>query len=100
MDKKTLNAGLFIVLSIGVFPSPAISEMAPGNVMANTCYSCHGTNGVSAGAMPTISGKSQKFIARTMKDFQSGKRKGTVMNRIAKGFSDAEIDALSKAFGK
>jgi sulfide dehydrogenase cytochrome subunit len=97
---KTLNAGFVAALTISALSSPASGEMASGNIMANTCYSCHGTNGVSAGSMPTISGKSQKFIARAMKDFQSGKRKGTVMNRIAKGFSEAEIDSLSKVFGK
>ncbi len=28
--------------------------------------------------------------------FKSGKREGTVMNRIAKGYSDAEIAAIAK----
>jgi cytochrome subunit of sulfide dehydrogenase len=94
----TVTLGAALALSIGV--SPVSADMASGDIMANTCYSCHGTDGVSAGAMPTISGKSQKFIATNMKAFRSDKRKGTVMNRIAKGFTEAEIDALSKIFGK
>ena len=32
---------------------PAQAEMASGAVLANTCFSCHGTDGRSAGDMPT-----------------------------------------------
>ena len=97
---KSLIAGFVAALTISAITSPAAADMASGNIMANTCYSCHGTNGVSAGSMPTISGKSEKFIARALKEFRSGKRKGTVMTRIAKGFNEAEINSLSKIFGK
>ncbi|NQU62004.1 MAG: c-type cytochrome [Rhodospirillales bacterium] len=80
------------------FTPPAGANMASGAVLANTCYSCHGTDGKSVGDMPTISGKSQKFIADKMKSFKAGKLDPTVMNRIAKGFTDSEIDALAKHF--
>ena len=100
MNIKSLTIGVSALLTISAVSMPATADMATGDIMANTCYSCHGTDGVSAGSMPTIAGKSQKFIAKSMKDFRSDKRKGTVMNRIAKGFSEAEIQALSKSFGK
>ncbi len=100
MTTRSFVIGCATAFTFAAVATPSKADMASGDVMANTCYSCHGTNGVSAGAMPTISGKSQKFIAKNMKDFRSDKRKGTVMNRIAKGFTEAEIDALSKIFGK
>jgi sulfide dehydrogenase cytochrome subunit len=31
-----------------------------------------------------------------MKDFKNGNRKGTIMGRIAKGYTDEQIDALAK----
>jgi len=100
MNIKSLTTGVGTLLTMGVVTMPVQADMATGEVMANTCFSCHGTDGISAGAMPTIAGKSGKFIAKSMKDFRNDKRKGTVMNRIAKGFTEAEIDALSKTFGK
>ena len=77
----------------------AHAEEATSVVLANTCFSCHGTDGRSAGAMPSIAGKSPQYITRLLIEFREGKRKATVMNRIAKGFSDPEIESLAKYFG-
>lgn len=35
-----------------------------------------------------------------MREFKSGARPATVMGRIAKGFDDAEIDAMAEWFAK
>ena len=48
--------------------------------------------------MPTIAGKSSAYIVQSLKDFRSDSKPATVMNRIAKGFDDAEIDALGEYF--
>ncbi len=77
---------------------PAQAEMPSGAVLANTCFSCHGPDGRSAGDMPTIADKSEKFIAAKLKAFKSDSLDATIMNRIAKGFSDEEIAALAKFF--
>lgn len=77
---------------------PAQAEMASGAVLANTCFSCHGTDGKSAGDMPTIAGKSEAFITKKLKAFKSGELEATVMDRIAKGFTGDEIAALAKFF--
>jgi cytochrome c553 len=37
-------------------------------------------------------------IVTAMQDFRSGKRAGTVMDRIAKGFTDDEIQAIAAWF--
>ena len=75
---------------------PVQAEMASGAVLANTCFSCHGTDGKSAGDMPSLAGKSESFIAGQLKAFKSDSLEATIMNRIAKGFSDDEIAALAK----
>lgn len=48
--------------------------------------------------MPSIAGKTSAFIIDAMKRFKAGKRDATVMDRIAKGFSDTEIEALATHF--
>lgn len=91
-----------ILIAAGVLiPPPTAGAQSPSAVvMANTCFSCHGTDGRSAGAMPSIAGKSPGYIASVLKDFRSDKRPSTVMNRIAKGFTDSEIDSLATYFSR
>lgn len=69
-------------------------------ILANTCAGCHGTNGISAGDIPSIAGIPKSNISKAMHDFATGKRPSTVMQRIAKGYSGADIEALSDYFSK
>jgi cytochrome c553 len=45
--------------------------------------------------VPPLKGRSQADIADAMIEYKSGKRVGTIMDRIAKGFSDEEIRAIA-----
>ncbi len=94
--RLAIAAGAIAVAALA--GAPAEADMASGAVLANTCYSCHGTDGKSAGDMPTIAGKAEDFIVKKLQGYRSGELKGTVMARIAKGFSDAEIRALAKFY--
>lgn len=67
-------------------------------VMANPCAGCHGTDGKSTGTIPPIDSLSSSYISSAMKAFKSDQRPGSVMNRIAKGYTDAEIDLIAKYF--
>ena len=70
-------------------------------MLANTCAGCHGPNGISNGPLtPSIAGLPKEYIAESMHDFASGKRASTVMQRIAKGYTDADINDLSEYFSK
>ena len=48
--------------------------------------------------VPRLAGLDRAAIVRAMQDFRSGQRAGTVMDRIAKGFTDDEIQALAAWF--
>ena len=98
MTSIRLLSATAILLGLAVSAAPARADMASGQVLANTCFSCHGTDGKSAGEMPTIAGKSEKFIRQKLLAFKSGDLESTVMTRIAKGFSDEEIGELAKFF--
>ena len=45
--------------------------------------------------MPPLAGRPASDIATAMAEYKSGARKGTIMDRIAKGFSDAETQAIA-----
>ena len=85
------------VLAAGIVPAHA--QQADGRVLALSCLNCHGPGGKSPGDIPSIAGKTEDFLKNTLTDFRDGKRTGasaTVMGRLAKGYSDAEIAALAK----
>lgn len=67
-------------------------------ILANPCAGCHGTDGASPGPIPPIKGMSSSNMVKAMKAFKSGDRKGTVMNRIARGYTDDEIEQMAKYF--
>ena len=58
---------------------------AGGKIIAAQCNGCHGFEGASKGAVPALKGKPAVYLSESMKEFKSDKRKGTMMNRIAKG---------------
>lgn len=70
-------------------------------VLARTCNNCHGVAGVSVGhSMPSIGGLPLGYLKTVMKQWKYDERGAATMNRIVKGFSDDEIDALALHFSK
>lgn len=68
------------------------------SMMANTCAGCHGTNGKSVGpASPNLAGISEAYFVDAMAAFKED-RASTMMGRIAKGYTDAQIEAMGKHF--
>jgi len=80
---------------------PAAAAITPGAAanLANNCFACHGLDGRSPGAIPSLNKQTSATIAASLKAFKSGARPSTVMGRHAKGYSDAEIDALANHIG-
>jgi cytochrome c553 len=66
-----------------------------GRNLAAACANCHGTNGVSREGIPSLAGRDRADLARQMQDFKAGKRPATVMHQIARGYTDAQIDAIA-----
>jgi cytochrome subunit of sulfide dehydrogenase len=82
-------------------PAFAASNLTPLGVrsMAATCSACHGTNGVSAGgAIVGLAGMNKEYFVTQMKLFREGKREATLMHQIARGYTDAETNAMADYF--
>lgn len=69
-----------------------------GRDVAATCAACHGTDGRSRGAIPSLAGRDRNELARAMRDFREGRRPSTIMQQIAKGYTEAEIEAAAAYF--
>ena len=89
-----------LVLAAAAVWAPAAQAQDANTVrgMAATCANCHGTDGRSAGAVPGLAGVDKGHIITQMQDFKSGKRPSTIMQQLAKGFSDAQIEQVAAYF--
>ena len=67
--------------------------------LAAACAICHGTEGRAATKeVVPLAGLPREHIASQMRAFRDGQRPATVMHQIAKGYTDAQIDALAAWF--
>jgi len=66
--------------------------------IVRNCMGCHGVNGISPGAIPTIAGKSAAYLVERMTAFRDGTRESTVMGRLLKGFDDEDIRRVADFF--
>jgi len=64
-------------------------------VLASTCFACHGTDGKSPGAIPSIYGYPAEIMSSHLKAFRAGSRAATVMDRHATGYTDEEIELIA-----
>ncbi|MCX7375054.1 MAG: cytochrome C, class I [Alphaproteobacteria bacterium] len=73
----------------------------PVELLAGGCQGCHGVAGAGANGIPMImrAQPHEDFIA-TMRAFRDNQREATVMGRIARGYTDAEIAALAAHFAR
>ena len=77
--------------------SIAAAGVAPAEQPAGaaSCSGCHPTSARVTSPVPRLAGLDQARIVRAMEEFRSGKRAATIMDRIAKGFTDDEIQAIA-----
>ena len=87
---------LYLFLSlILLIPFSVNAADIRSTILANPCSGCHGTDGNSPGSIPTIADLDSEEIAEALLDFKSDNRSSTIMNRIAKGYTDEEIQLIA-----
>jgi cytochrome subunit of sulfide dehydrogenase len=79
-----------------VLLAPAAMAQAP--LAAQGCLGCHGAAGAGAGLVPALAGRPAAELAGAMVAFRANERPGTIMGRIARGYTDAEIAAVAAHF--
>jgi cytochrome c553 len=71
-----------------------LAEAAPP-AGAAACSGCHAEASDVDTPVPRLAGLDAAAIVAAMVAFRDGTREGTVMDRIARGFSDEEIQAIA-----
>ena len=91
-----MNA-LPVILGIAAIAASSVPALAaslppPG---AASCSGCHSAGATSAASVSRLYGRDAGEITTAMAGFRDGSLPATVMNRIAKGFSDDEARAIA-----
>jgi cytochrome c553 len=73
----------------------AAAQAAESPAGAAACSGCHPASASTPSPVPRLVGLDAAAIVRAMQDFRAGTRPGTVMDRIAKGFTDEEVRAIA-----
>ncbi|MCG8428853.1 MAG: cytochrome c4 [Chromatiales bacterium] len=95
MKKKVRN--LFLAV-LALLPASVLAGPS-GEALSFTCAGCHGTDGSSVGpSMPAIAGMDPEVFVDAMKAYRNDQRNATIMNRIAKAYSDEQFKEMAWFF--
>ena len=90
-------AGLFAALVAAAASAPAIASAPAG---AAACSGCHAAAAGVASAVPRLTGMDVADIVKAMQAFREGTRPATVMDRIARGFTASEVEAIAEWYAR
>ena len=88
---RVIVAVAALAATAGIAPA-ASPEPPPG---AASCSGCHAAGAGVETPVPRLAGRDAAELVQQMQAFRDGKREATVMDRLAKGFSDAELQAIA-----
>lgn len=98
---KSCLAPVVGALLLGAAPLAQAGDLSKpdGKMLSNTCAACHGTYGhFDADYMPPLAGMDKERFVDSMIAFRNGSRPATIMDRVAKAFTDEEIQAMAEFF--
>ena len=91
------------VLGLAVMAGPRVCESdepaAPATPDA-VCAGCHGPGGNKPVAPPTprLAGQAYDYLVEALTQYRSGARPDPIMRAMAKGLSDAQIQAVARYY--
>ena len=101
---NTSKAGFALLLAFGPVghAAPALDD----KVLAGPCVNCHGPDGRSPGAIPSIAGLPEAELKAKLVEYKSDAPPAhstagtTIMNRLAKGYTDDQIAVLAHYYAQ
>lgn len=102
MRKSRLMATGLMAATLAISAFAGVAQAQDnGALLAGPCASCHGTDGVSPGSIPSIAGQPYAVLIAQLNAFKAGEIPGaTVMTRLARGYTDEELEALARYFSE
>lgn len=95
--------GALVALAVFTMAGAASAQQpdaSSARYLAANCANCHGTQGHSAGAIPSLAGQKKDYLVERLREFRDGKRSATIMHQLSKGYTDAQIDLIAEHFAR
>ena len=90
-----LALGLFSLVS----SQPFAADIKAGEQKAQQCAGCHGAKGISgSGQYPNLAGQHVMYLTNQLTYFKMGARVNPIMQGMAAGLSEADINNLAAYF--
>src|SRR5262245_33343952 len=80
--------------------SPSDAQTPEPPLIAQACAGCHGQAGAGSGSVPKIAGYNRDLFLAQWAAFRAKQRPATIMDRVAPGYTDAEVALLADYFSK
>ena len=94
-----MTARILLAMALAGPAQGLLAQETATRNLAAPCAICHGSDGRAATKdLGPLAGLPREHIASQLRAFRDGQRQATVMHQIAKGYSDAQIDALAAWF--
>lgn len=101
MRGSIIRGTLLLGCVLAAAPVVPSADGPSGRALALTCAGCHGTDGSSAGpSSPSIAGMDPEVFVDAMRDYRNDARPSTIMNRIARGYTEAQFVAMADFFAR
>jgi sulfide dehydrogenase cytochrome subunit len=85
---------LTMLMLMGVAASVQAADS--GARLYASCAGCHGTAGAgTGGVLPVLAGQPKDAITASMRAFKAGERPSTIMQQIARGFSEEQVAQIA-----
>ncbi|WP_424812307.1 c-type cytochrome [Roseococcus sp. YIM B11640] len=91
---------LLLVLAGAAIWAGSASAQGPAPLAAQGCLGCHGPNGTGATGVPALAGRDAAELTALMAAFRANERPATIMGRIARGYTPAELAAVAEHFSR
>jgi cytochrome subunit of sulfide dehydrogenase len=89
-----------VALLTGGVASPSSAQSPAPPLIAQACAGCHGQAGAGVGSVPKIAGYNRELFITQWAAFRAKQRPATIMDRVATGYTDAEVAVLADYFSK
>jgi cytochrome c553 len=83
-----------VVLERSMARTGTSDAVGRGATLALNCTMCHGAKGMSESDAPNLAGQYPEVVVKQLRDYRAGKRRSSLMEALARGLSDRNIDDL------
>ena len=96
---KLFFATIVIFIAILFLPKHLRSaDKEYGKHLSSECSACHANSEKSNVGIPSLNGKSFKYLTTALKEYKNKKRENSTMQMVAERLDEEQIDSLAAYF--